>query len=316
MNMKYMVNRSVIDQVNLESASLTSKTTIVHRVNEAGNYAGQVSKDNRIVGHFKLSVRDDAPNTAVNMNLADLDTFSGGPGPATTSFVVATKGYCVFSVASGTGGYVVTLFKPEKGDAKPYSTRELADGDVFAVTILRPGVYTAVNTRTKASAEITIPYPKRTESRLAVKPVSIECTQKGMNPDKVETLAGAGIVFYVKTDANISLSLKKPIEAPTTFKSPDEIPRSVERKVLAVLNSSSSVEFLSGHMDTGKGKDRNRGLAEKIIDSKRSSGRIGSLKHVIELEKLGPDELSKMVDSLREAHGKLLDRNRFAKQKK
>ena len=42
--MKYVLNRAVFDQVDLDSASLTMKTTVVHQMNVAGDYAGQYKK--------------------------------------------------------------------------------------------------------------------------------------------------------------------------------------------------------------------------------------------------------------------------------
>jgi hypothetical protein len=318
MRMKYYFNRSLFDQVNLDSSALTVKTTVVHPINEPGDYAGQVSRNNQVVAYFKVSVRDENTEKAVHIDLSELDTLLTHSYPTRKAgFEVATKGFCVFHVGSGSGGYVVTLGQPGKGEhANPYSTRELVEGDVFTTTILRPGIYVATNAKTKASAEITVPYPKRNDSKNQLKPVSIECSPKGMQPDKLTAQSGAGIIFSIKTDSKISIELKKPIDAPNVYKGPEDVPRSYERKVCAVLNSSANAEFLAQHLDIGKGKDKNRQIAEKIMDAKKKAGQIGGIQHLLEIEKLGPEELTSIVNSLREAHTKLLDKSRFMNKKR
>jgi hypothetical protein len=316
--MKYYFNRSLFDQVDLDSSSLTVKTTIVHPMNEPGDYAGQVSKNNQIVGHFEVNVRDENANPVAHIDLTELDMLMTTTYANTnSSFEIATKGHCVFHVGSGMGGYVVTLTQPGKSEhAKPYSTRELSEGDVFTATILRPGIYVATNVKTKASTELTVPYPKRNDSRNQLKPVTIECSPKGMHLNKVTVQSGAGIIFSIKTDSKISIELKKPIDAPNVYKGPEDVPRSYERKVCAVLNSSANAEFLAQYLDIGKGKDKNRQFAEKIMDAKKKAGQIGSIQHLLEIEKLGPEELTSIVNSLREAHAKLLDKSRFMNKKR
>lgn len=315
--MNYMFNRGIFDQVDLDSASLTVKTTVVHRMNAAGDYAGQVSRNNRVVGYFRVSVNDGNKETVAKIDLAVLDTmgqFDDVPGKS--SFSIATGGYCILTVGSGNGGYVATLSQPgNDGKAKPYSTRELVDGDTFAASLLRPGVYTATNMKAKSSMEITVPYPRRTDTPQGVKAVSIECSAKGMSPSKVDLQAGSAALFTIKTESSIRIELRKAIDVPDTFKGPEDVPKSVERKALAVLNSSATAEFLAGHMDTGRGKEKNKQFAEKILQARTKTGGIESMEQLFQIEKVNAEEFTKIVNSLHEAHTKLVAHVRIKESK-
>src|SRR5580658_1561315 len=154
--MPAMINRSVLSQVGSDSGSLTSSTTVAHRFPEAGEYRGLLHIRGKDVREFTISVvkgragsaQSDAPGvalrvTSMDVNLRGLHMPAQAAGPDdATLFKLEAGGYGVFHVPAGAvGGYAVEVYKDaSKGSgAKVFDSRELKEGDLFAVVVLRPG---------------------------------------------------------------------------------------------------------------------------------------------------------------------------------
>jgi hypothetical protein len=161
--------------------------------------------------------------------------------------------------------------------------------------------------------EITVPYPKRVTRKPVLEPVIVECTTRGLFPVKVEAQVGCGIIFHIKTRSRIKIELAKPIDRPDLYRAPDDVPRSVERKVLAVVNSLFKTEFLAGLLDTEKGRESNVRLAEKIIETKKKTGRITKISQIFELQQMEAREFTAVITSLEKAYSQLMDPLRFRK---
>jgi hypothetical protein len=87
----------------------------------------------------------------------------------------------------------------------------------------------------------------------------------------------------------------------------------VERKVLAVVNSLFKTEFLAGLLDTEKGRESNVRLAEKIIETKKKTGRITKISQIFELQQMEAREFTAVITSLEKAYSQLMDPLRFRK---
>jgi len=103
--------------------------------------------------------------------------------------VVNPKGYAVFHVSHGAGGYAVRAGRLDgKSKDEPFDSRELKEGGMFAATLIRPGIYSVVNANTKVRGKIGVAYPKieKTSPYRPSDPVSIRCTKKVLEPGKIE----------------------------------------------------------------------------------------------------------------------------------
>lgn len=313
--MQNVFNQLLFEQVNLDSGALTMKDSIVHTVHEEGIYHGQTSRGSDINNFFLLQVSKDFPDKQVYIDLNSLEGKNGSP-QAKNSFTLAPGGLIIFYVADGVGGYAVNLIQAgERSLEKPFNSRELKEEDIFTASLLRPGLYMAKNQKNNTSMELVVPYPRRITKKPVLRTTTIECTDKGMSPAKVEVQAGAGIIFLIKTTARILIELQHPIDRPELYSTPDDVPRSVERKVLAVLNSSMHPDFLAGFLETGKGHHVNQQVAAKIFESKQKTGRIDSINTLFEVEKLKPEEYTKMINSLDDAFNQLTDRSKMKRNK-
>ena len=110
------------------------------------------------------------------------------------------KGYVLFHVSSGSGGFSVHVRRAaEDPKEKVFDSRELGEGDVFSAVILRPGTYSVVNRLAKAKAEVVVSYPEigKTAYR-PPEPVRVHVGRKGFEPSRIELKPGQGLLFDVK----------------------------------------------------------------------------------------------------------------------
>ena len=311
--MNSFINKIIFNQLNLDSASLTMQGSITHRLDHPGEYYGQIRKNNAITGHFKIIVNEKYPDRQVNMDLKALENQQGNfeSRPAGNCFTLSPKGFCVLHVSGGAGGYSVTIFQSgENPTEKAFNSRDLLDGDIFTASIIRPGIYQATNTNNKTSAEIVVPYPKRADKKLVLKPVTVECRAECLYPEKAESKAGNVLIFKIKTPSRIKIDLKQSIDGPDRYDGPDDVPRSIERKVLAVINSYDKPEFLVEHFAFEKGKGGDMFLAKRIIEIKKKMGRFGNLSQIFNLNDSNPEEFTDMVNSLKTAYDKMTGRRK------
>jgi len=223
--MKARVNWPIFTQTNLDSGELTMLGSVIHNFSEPGEYLGTVLLRDETVGRFNLTVEEGCPTVQANIDLATLHK----PEPAQCKdepqkrYVVNPKGYAVFYVSKGTGGYSVVVGKIQnKGESKlAFNSRELGEGDMFAVTMIRPGIYSVLNEKNDAKAEITVRYPKigKVPYRPPT-PVTINCTGKRLTPNKIDIQPAQGQVYKIQTPSRIKIELIRPIDGSSEEKQP------------------------------------------------------------------------------------------------
>jgi hypothetical protein len=305
--MKKFFNRMLLDQVNLDTASLTTAIDIIHKFDEPGEYNGEITRNERNVGQFRLVVSENYSNKQANIDLKALDLPSGHQSCCNDKkFTLAPGGFCIFNVSEGMGGYSVDVYQSsEHPNARPFHSSELMEGDMVTATIMRPGVYEAVNVKNKTKLEIVVPYPKRSDKNLVLKPVTVECTDKAIKPDKITLDPGNGLIFSILTSARITIGLKKPINRPDKFKEPNDVPRSIQRRVLAVMNSSLNPAFLAKKLDINEEKVKKFFFAKEKIKQQRNIKRFGDLSQLYEIAGEKEETFTKLVNSLLKTYTEL-----------
>lgn len=238
-NKKASINYQLFTQTSLDSGALTMLGTVIHNFSESGKYLGDVLLGKRTVGKFYLTVDKECPAMQVNIDLSMLhQPASKHRKIMEKRFVVNPKGYAVFHVSRGAGGYAVCVGRiGEKHESGMFDSRELKKDDLFAVTLIRPGTYSVTNVNTKAKSEIVVAYPKIEKIRepyCPPEPVSIECTKKAFEPGKImekaleqnkstkkafkrgriEIKPAQGQVYRLKSPSRIKIRLVRPDNGP------------------------------------------------------------------------------------------------------
>lgn len=231
--MKSIINRHLFTQTGVDSGALTMHATAVHNFAEAGEYQVALLWNNETIRRFEFIVDDSADDMQVNIDLAALH-LPAGHETREGHYMVKPGGHAVFYVSHGAGGYAVVVTQQPRGEQDkraergqtppPFDSRELHDGDLFAVTLLRPGAYRLVNTMTRAQGEILVGYPKRgSKLERSLAPISVECTDKGFVPNRIELQPMQGIVFRVRTPSRIRIDLAKQDDGPEGSRPPGRV---------------------------------------------------------------------------------------------
>jgi hypothetical protein len=237
------LNRTMLQQIDANSGALGMLGAIVHAPRQAGDYSGTVYRDEQAVGEFSLRVTDDGP-LQVHVDLAAQGLHggsgrlgrsrvddpccddAGSDGTGAQTYTVGRQGHAVFHVSSGSG-YSVQLAalgtKEGHADVKTWDSRELQEGDLFAITLLRPGAYRFENEVARAEGDVRLAYPQR--GKIAYRPpdaLRVAVTQAGFEPHHVELQPVQGLVYEIHAGARITISLTEPDDGP---QKPDEPPR-------------------------------------------------------------------------------------------
>lgn len=220
--MSMTFDRNLFTQIGLDSGSLTMLGTVIHSFREPGEYRGSVHKKEEDQAVFYVSVDKNSPAAQVNIDLAALfrspDTSKKGCGceGSQNRFTVNPKGYAVFHVSGGAGGYNVHVRKAtDNKEEKSFDSRKLSNGDIFSAIIIRPGTYSVVNTLTKAQAEVVVSYP--VIGKVPYRPpgpVRIQAAKEHFKPQSIKLKPSQGLVFECKTPSRIKIKLKKADDGP------------------------------------------------------------------------------------------------------
>ena len=233
--MKLTFDQNLFTQTSLDSGALNMLGALTHSLSEAGQYRGAVYRGTENIGAFYVVADKNSPVAQANVDLATLDPSiiyapslsvdgqsSGcscdqqGASAKTTQFVVNPKGYVVFHVSAGPGGYAVMVRKAEEDPrTKIYDSRKLSEGDIFSAAIIRPGTYSVENDLTKAKGQLTVAYPRvgKTAYR-PPKPIDFHCSASAIEPVKAELQPGQGIHFHFTVPSRIKIDLLKADDGP------------------------------------------------------------------------------------------------------
>lgn len=181
--MQGFVNRHLFGDT-VDSRALTVPAMVFHHMAESGEYSGTVFQGARETGSFRLKVG--AGPGQVNIDLANL-------APV---YEVGAGGYAVFHVSGGSGGFAAVIAR----EGYVFDTRKLQAGDLFAVTLMRPGAYTVRNEVTGETARVLV--AGAAADSLAF---NITVTDQSMSPQQVEVAGGQGIVFRLEAPAALTL---------------------------------------------------------------------------------------------------------------
>lgn len=216
--MKPRINVHAFRQTTCENANLCVLDTIAHPMSEEGNYVGSISRNGKQITTFHLNVDSEFKHAQTDIDLA---TIAEKPE---LIFEVKLKGYVVFYVSQGKGGFQVLLNKlPSDGKSrkKPrkspvFDSRILQQNDMFIVSLIRPGRYEIWEKYGKSKGQIRVAYPKPGKRPfVAPKPKTVNITEKGFDISELDVKASQGIVFTVEAPKSLlKINLVKPDDGP------------------------------------------------------------------------------------------------------
>jgi hypothetical protein len=220
---QFDLDRNYFEQIGLDSGALTMLGVVVHSLKEPGEYRGTVRRGKLPEASFYISADSNSAVAQVTIDLASLiadpdDKSDCCKEEDRNRFVVNPKGFVVFRVSRGSGGYNVHIRRAaEDQQTKVYTSSELEPEDVFSGIIVRPGRYSFTNRLTRAEGEIVVSYPVRGKTAYRPPaPVTVECTREGFQPSRIELQPGQGLNCQIRVPSRIKIELVEPDDGPRT----------------------------------------------------------------------------------------------------
>lgn len=218
-------------QIGLDSGALTQLGALVHSFQEAGEYRGTARRGELPEATFQVSVDPGCAIAQVDIDLAALADEDDPCGDDARHFTVHPKGFAVFRVSNGSGGYWVNVRRADEDRAvKAYDSRRLEQGDIFSAMLLRPGRYSIKNELSKARGEVTVAYP--TVGKTAYRPpaaLNAECGGT-IKPSAIRLKPAQGLNIHATGAARIKIALVEPDDGPKSRPRPTRGSKAAPRK--------------------------------------------------------------------------------------
>lgn len=219
--MANFVNAYALETKQISSAALGPLGMVLHRMAKPGRFLGRVIASKIEIGRFELDVMEGGPQQ-IDIDLAQLVARPGAGSIPSRRYKVDVNGFALFFVSKGSGGYRVTLetTKSEKSKAKSrkvFDSNRLRTNDMFVVTLIRPGTWTARDIPSKGEARIQVTYPEPGKSAYRPKDEAnlIKVGKEGLRPKRLKIGPAEGVAFLVRgKSASIAVELTKPNDGP------------------------------------------------------------------------------------------------------
>jgi hypothetical protein len=196
-----LLNQPVFSQQTFDSSAITVLATLYHRFENPGDYDLIIQRDGRVIHRTNVHIeKEDAP-LQENIDLASgkLDTAPG--------YRLRAGGVMGFYASRGTGRYTVRISQILEKEKRTLldSAEVIPAGDLFSVTLVRPGTYHILSDENKILFRIHISLPKEGKHRTDQAEV-VEVSEGGQyNPSTVRLLAGQTVVFHCLSPSRIRI---------------------------------------------------------------------------------------------------------------
>jgi hypothetical protein len=230
---RVLLNRAVFAQRPYDSGALTVLTTLLHRFTEPGDYDVAVRSPGQRDRRLRLRVVTDSAPAQINIDLAALGQSAGEPGccPGEADYKLQTNGVVGFYASQGVAAYSVQVKRSDMREKKLIldSASQIPAGDLFAVTLVRPGAYKVADTLGgKHEAVIQVvappvpkpesgPRPPELSSRARLRyrpdqPTTVTFDKNGFSSKEVKIYSGQTAVFFCQAPARLRVELAKGVD--------------------------------------------------------------------------------------------------------
>jgi hypothetical protein len=214
--MAQMLTSSAALNTNFESAALTANCSIAHLLKTPGQFVLFVWRQGNKVASAPVVVEEGGVEQGETSKQVTIDLFTlernarGQPLNAVGESHKAGAGaYLVLYVSDGNALYYATL-SDSTGQKALWDSRELGEGDIYSFLALVPGEYSINNTKSEASARMTVGYPQApSERQPRTSPVYVKATRSGFDPAQWTTSGVQPVVIAAGSGSTFSVCLEK-----------------------------------------------------------------------------------------------------------
>ena len=147
--MTLSVNTALFDIIECDTNTLVPQVHLVTQVQTKAQYEGVITNGDGTTKSFSLSVVASSDSQAVFIDVSA--TWTVDP-----TFTVAENGYVSVGCLSGAGGQKIRI---SNDSGILLDNTQLRQGQIVALTLLRPGIHLLADTTGGAHCTVTVSYP-------------------------------------------------------------------------------------------------------------------------------------------------------------
>ena len=214
-----ILNRQMFTTRLFDSGALGVLASVIHQFAEPGLYHAVIRRGEEGERTVSFQVSASSANPQLDIDLAAPtpdrarrerdchcapgETSAAGATGRGSVPTVSPKGYVLFYVSHGNGGYSVRVGR-EGGKDVVFDSTTLAKGDLFALSLLAPTRYSMQNRLGRARGSIQVALSEEAARNLAaLETTTVEVGRDAFRPAEIEVVSGQGIVFTVADEARI-----------------------------------------------------------------------------------------------------------------
>jgi hypothetical protein len=219
--MKTRVQNQMLTQVYFDSSAPQGFACLVHRVEDAGEYELELQRS-APYPHEKVALTvaaqpprgSAADRVDIDLGVLDAHRLKHSTLGGVSTRVMRPGGIVRLASTGKVEAYSARLIRRSDGQCVFDSSR-LSSGDVFALTLVRPGEYEVRNELTKHRATIRVEYPSAGKTPYRPPPpLEITCTAKGFSAEKFLMKPAQGLIFRFDVPSRIQVALTAPDDGP------------------------------------------------------------------------------------------------------
>ncbi len=208
---KAVLNRPVFSQTSFSSDALSVLTSWLHQFRDAGRYHVRVTHARRPQRSFVVRVTADAAKLQENVDLTALvEGDGGGCCGDDDAYELAVGGVMGFYPSAGVGGFTVRIARA--GDKEERAVADngegLPAGDLFAVTLTRPGSYELRAEKVERAMTVRVGLPEGERIRTD-RPSLVRLGREGFGGEPPAMHAGQSLVVLCEVGARLRVDLAK-----------------------------------------------------------------------------------------------------------
>jgi hypothetical protein len=205
-----LIDNPGILRTAFSSAGLTANCSIAHPMPQSGRYVVLVGKQERSVASVLLEVSESDGEKQATVDVFAMENTGRTQALNTPSqsCTIRKGGYLLLCASQGQGSYYVTV-SDRTGQKQLWDSRKLADGDLYSLLPIVPGVYSVTNDISRSSATMEVPFRHHAADRTAKRPVYVKCGPAGFAPAHWITQGVQPVVIACALTSSISIALQK-----------------------------------------------------------------------------------------------------------
>ena len=217
--MKGHLNTQLLATTKVQSASIGVLGTILHPLVEPGVYRGTVLRGNAEVLELAINVDDTLAADQVDIDVARSRSPLGAERRDVT-LGMRPGGHLILYASSGPADAYVLVRKQVAEGEKPregaeFDSRRLHANDLFAVALLRPGLYSVSDALGLGSGCIRVMYPTIGDAPTSLEPVLAKVRKGTIDPAELTIRPAQPVVFTIESgESAIAVRLEKPEDGP------------------------------------------------------------------------------------------------------